>query len=99
MNLSDSLIVKYSNGLVNDVQNGAISSTKQGYPEEWLGKVGYQYGPRIYQYQELQEVGCVQYVGKTEMTEPGSELEYIKEHQTCQRERVRKEPMTTLREP
>ena len=97
-NLSDSLIVKYSNGLVNEVQNGVISSTKQGYPEEWLGKVGYQYGPRIYQYQELQEVGCVRYVGKTEMTEPGSELEYIKEHQTCQREMVRKEPMTTLRE-
>ncbi|MFA6371120.1 MAG: C69 family dipeptidase [Methanothrix sp.] len=82
--LSDSLIVKYSNGLVNDVQNGVITSTKQGYPEEWLGKVGYQYGPRIYQYQELQEIGCVQYVGKTERVVPGTELEYIKKHQTCQ---------------
>jgi len=82
--LSDSLIVKYSNGLVNDVQNGVIESTKVGYPKEWLGKVGYQYGPRIYQYQELQEIGCVQYVDKTVQVVEGTELEYIKENQTCQ---------------
>jgi len=93
--LSDSLIVKYSNGLVNDVQNGVISSTKQGYPKEWLANAGYQYGPRIYQYQELQEIGCVQYVGKSEKVEPGTELEYIKDNQTCQRA-GKKKPMKTL---
>ncbi len=82
--LSDSLIVKYSNGLVNAVQNGVIESTKVGYPKEWLGKVGYQYGPRIYQYQELQEIGCVQYVDKTVQVVEGTELDYIKENQTCQ---------------
>jgi dipeptidase len=83
--LSDSLIVKYSNGLVNEVQNGVIESTKVGYPKEWLGKVGYQYGPRIYQYQELQEIGCVQYVDKTVQVVADTELDYIKENQTCQK--------------
>lgn len=82
--LSDSLIVKYSNGMVNEVFNGVIESTKVGYPKEWLGKVGYQYGPRIYQYKELQEIGCVQYVDQTAHVMAGSELEYIKENQTCQ---------------
>ncbi|VVB73003.1 Peptidase family C69 [uncultured archaeon] len=97
--LSDMLVVKYSNGLVNDVQNGVIESTKKGYPNEWLSKVGYQYGPRIYQYKELQEIGCVEYVGKIENVLPGTELEYIKKHQTCQSERHRKKQQESGQEP
>ncbi len=84
--LSDRLIIKYCNGQVNEVINGEVESTRKGYPAEWLGKVGYQYGPRIYQYKELQETGCVLYVEKTETTKPGAELEYIRKYQTCRKE-------------
>ena len=83
--LSDRLIVKYCNGQVNEVINGEVNSTREGYPNEWLGKVGYQYGPRIYQYKELQDTGCVLYVGKKATTQPGAELEYIRQHQTCRK--------------
>ena len=74
--LSDRLIVKYSNMMVNDFANDTTYLT--GYPNEWLQNVSYQYGPRIYEYPELQEVQGLAYVNETVYTTPGNELNLIK---------------------
>lgn len=82
-NLADRLIVKYSNGMINDFENE--TTVLGGYPEWWLNETGYQYGPRIYQVEELRQLEGVVYVNETVQTNPGKELEYIKENQcpTC----------------
>ncbi len=77
--LADFLVVKYSNGMINDFQNN--TTIRQGYPNWWLNETGYQYGPRIYQYAELQNVSGLIYVNETAYTEPGNELNYIEENQ------------------
>jgi hypothetical protein len=74
--LSDQLIVKYSNLMVNDFANGTTHLT--GYPDPWLQDAGYQYGPRIYEYEELQDVIGLAYVNRTVYTTPGNELNLIK---------------------
>jgi dipeptidase len=78
-NLADILIVKYSNCMINDFQNN--TTIRAGYPNWWLNETGYQYGPRIYQYAELQNITGVKYVNETAYTEPGNELNYIEENQ------------------
>ena len=77
--LADLLIVKYSNGMINDFQNN--TTIRAGYPSWWLNESGYQYGPRIYQYAELQNLTGVKYVNETTYTKPGNELNYIEENQ------------------
>lgn len=77
--LADFLVVKYSNGMINDFQNN--TTIRQGYPNWWLNETGYQYGPRIYQYAELQNVSGLIYVNETAYTQPGNELNYIEENQ------------------
>lgn len=77
--LADFLVVKYSNGMINDFQNN--TTIRAGYPNWWLNTTGYQYGPRIYQYAELQNVSGLIYVNETAYTEPGNELNYIEENQ------------------
>lgn len=47
----------------------------------WLNETGYQYGPRIYQYAQLQNLTGVIYVNETAYTQPGNELNYINESQ------------------
>jgi len=74
--LSDQLVVKYSNMMVNDVINGTTSLP--GYPDAWLEENEYQYGPRIYQAEELQDVIGLAYVNRTVYTTPGNELNLIK---------------------
>ncbi|HWQ64571.1 MAG TPA: C69 family dipeptidase, partial [Methanospirillum sp.] len=73
-NLSDSLVAKYSNLMVTDLSTG--SSTNVGYPDWWLEKTGYQYGPRIYDYQGLEKTQGLVYVNKTVNASPGNELMY-----------------------
>ncbi len=77
--LADRLIVKYSNGMINDFENE--TTVLGGYPNWWLNETGYQYGPRIYQVEELRQLDGVVYVNETVQTNPGKELEYIKENQ------------------
>jgi dipeptidase len=77
--LADLLIVKYSNGMINDFQNN--TSIRAGYPNWWLNETGYQYGPRIYQYAQLQNITGLIYVNETVYTEPGNEVNYLQENQ------------------
>ncbi len=81
--LSDQLVVKYSNMMVNDFING--TTYLPGYPDAWLQDAGYQYGPRIYPDKELQNVVGLAYVNRTVYTTPGNELNLIK---TTQRTNV-----------
>jgi len=81
--LSDQLVVKYSNMMVNDFING--TTYLPGYPDSWLQDAGYQYGPRIYPDKELQNVVGLAYVNRTVYTTPGNELNLIK---TTQRTNV-----------
>ena len=77
--LADRLIVKYSNGMINDFENE--TTILGGYPNWWLNETGYQYGPRIYEVEELRQLDGVVYVNETVQTDPGTELEYIREYQ------------------
>jgi dipeptidase len=83
-NFADTLVAKYSNQLVNDPVNG--TSETVGYPDWWLEETGYQYGPRVYDYQGLQNTTGLVYVNKTVYTAPGNELAYIQETQRRQSE-------------
>lgn len=81
--LSDQLVVKYSNMMVNDFANGTTSLP--GYPDAWLQENKYQYGPRIYADKELKEVVGLAYVNVTVDTTPGNELNLIRETQRTNR--------------
>jgi hypothetical protein len=84
--LSDRLVVKYSNMRENDFANDTTYRT--GYPSAWLQDSGYQYGPRVYQYGELQEVTNLAYVNETIFTTPGNELAVIRQTQRTDRARI-----------
>jgi dipeptidase len=81
--LSDQLVVKYSNMMVNDFANG--TTAMPGYPDGWLQDAGYQYGPRIYPDKELQNVVGLAYVNMTLYTTPDNELNLIRETQRTNR--------------
>jgi dipeptidase len=74
-NLSDLLIAKYSNGFINDIKNN--KTICGGYPNWWLNETGYQYGPRIYQYAQLQKIPSLKYTNETEYTEHREELNHF----------------------
>lgn len=76
---SDYLVVRYSNQMVNDFAND--TTITPGYPDWWLEQVGYQYGPRVYDYEGLQETSGLVYTNTTVYTTPGNELNYIQETQ------------------
>lgn len=60
--LTAELIVKYANGLVTNPVTE--ETTEGGYPDWWYNETGYQYGPRIYQLEELRETEGLNYTGK-----------------------------------
>lgn len=62
-NLSDSLIISYSNGMIWDPVEKADSLA--GYPDWWYNISGYQYGPRVYDISGLEEISGLQYVNST----------------------------------
>jgi dipeptidase len=76
---SDTLVEKYSNQIVTNTTTG--SSQNPGYPDWWLNETRYQYGPRVYDYEGLQQVPGLSYVNQTVNTAPGNELKYIVETQ------------------
>jgi dipeptidase len=78
--LFEKLVVTYRNGQYNDIENQTISNI--GYPNWWLENSSYQYGPRVYDLQSLQEIPDVRYVGKTANVTSGDMIEYIRENQT-----------------
>lgn len=60
--LTAEMIVKYSNGLVTNPITE--ETTEGGYPDWWYDNTGYQYGPRIYQLEELRETEGLNYTGE-----------------------------------
>lgn len=52
--LATRLVVSYTCGMAKDPSNGQYSP--KGYPDWWLNETGYQYGPRVYRYSELQQM-------------------------------------------
>lgn len=81
--LSDRLVAGYSNMMESDFANGTTHRT--GYPGAWLQDSGYQYGPRVYQYEELRGVADLAYVNETIFTAPGNELAVIRQTQRTNR--------------
>jgi dipeptidase len=77
--LLETLIITYRNGQYNDIENKTISNI--GYPDWWLDYAGYQYGPRVYDLESLQDIDDVRYVGET-VNVTGDMIEYIRENQT-----------------
>ncbi|WP_231476555.1 dipeptidase [Methanoculleus sp. MH98A] len=61
--LTGTLIVTYSNGLITDPMTEAVE--EPGYPAWWLNETGYQYGPRVYQVEELRATDGLNYTGNT----------------------------------
>jgi dipeptidase len=61
--LSGTLVVTYSNGLITDPESGAVE--EPGYPAWWLNETGYQYGPRVYELDELRATGGLNYTGNS----------------------------------
>lgn len=75
--LTATLIVKYSNGLVTDPVTEAV--TEGGYPDWWYNETGYQYGPRVYQLDELRETPGLNYTGECVWVLKDSSFEEILE--------------------
>lgn len=79
-NLSDRLVVKYSNQMVHDAATG--KDEFPGYPDWWLDEAGYQYGPRVYEFEALQhQSGQLAYTNATIIAPPHEELSAIQESQ------------------
>lgn len=74
--LSDRLMAKYSNHMVHDTATGNDAFT--GYPGWWLEEADYQYGPRVYDFQELQEIPDLTYTNSTITSDPTREIETIR---------------------
>jgi hypothetical protein len=73
---SDMLVATYSNQVITDLSTGATRTP--GYPDWWLEETGYQYGPRVYDYEGLQKVPGLAYTNETVSTTPGNEVNYIR---------------------
>ena len=93
---SDLLVAKYSNQLVTDPATGA--SETPGYPDWWLEETGYQYGPRVYDYEGLQKVPGLAYTNETVTTTPGNEVNYIRKTQQKPFTGTSFDPITTTLE-
>ncbi len=79
---ADSLVVKYSNQMLTNTSTG--KSEFAGYPDWWLERAGYQYGPRVYDYQALQKTGELPYTNTTICSDPGKELDLLRSSQKYQ---------------
>ncbi|MBN2735197.1 MAG: C69 family dipeptidase [Methanomicrobiaceae archaeon] len=73
--LTATLIVKYSNGLVTNPVTEDV--TEGGYPDEWYNETGYQYGPRVYQFDELRDTPGLDYTNKTVLVKRDSTFDQI----------------------
>lgn len=58
-NLSDELIIRYSNGMIWDPEQK--TDLLAGYPDWWYNLSGYQYGPRVYDVPGLNEIQGLYY--------------------------------------
>jgi len=74
-NLTATMIVQYSNGILTDPITGVVE--EPGYPDWWYNDTGYQYGPRIYQYEELRDTPGLMYTGERVQVQKGSLFEWI----------------------
>lgn len=73
--LTATLIVKYSNGLVTNPVTEAVS--EGGYPDGWYDETGYQYGPRVYQLEELRATEGLNYTNESVWVPKDSSFEEI----------------------
>ncbi|TAJ44677.1 dipeptidase [Methanofollis fontis] len=60
--LSAMLVVKYSNRLITDPETEAVD--EPGYPAWWYQMAEYQYGPRLYDLQDLRATAGLNYTGE-----------------------------------
>lgn len=56
------LVVKYSNGLITDPTTEAVDEA--GYPAWWYQEAEYQYGPRVYDLEDLRATPGLNYTGE-----------------------------------
>lgn len=61
--LSAMLVVKYSNGLITDPTTEAVDEA--GYPAWWYQEAEYQYGPRVYDLEDLRATPGLNYTGES----------------------------------
>ena len=76
-NLSGTLIVKYANGLITDPLTGAVD--EPGYPAWWYQAAGYQYGPRVYDLEDLRATEGLNYTGRSVWVQKNASFEEILE--------------------
>lgn len=75
--LTGTLIVTYANGLVTDPATEAVE--EPGYPAWWLNETGYQYGPRIYELDELRAASGLNYTGSSVLVPKNATFADIRE--------------------
>jgi len=76
-NLSGTLIVKYANGMITDPLTGAVD--EPGYPAWWYQAAGYQYGPRVYDLEDLRATEGLNYTGRSVWVRENASFEEILE--------------------
>lgn len=76
--LTGRLIVTYANGLVTDPVTEAVD--EPGYPAWWLDETGYQYGPRVYELDELRATGGLNYTESTVWVPKNATFREIREY-------------------
>jgi len=76
-NLSGTLIVKYANGMITDPLTGAVD--EPGYPAWWYQAAGYQYGPRVYDLEDLRATEGLNYTGRSVWVQKNASFEEILE--------------------
>jgi len=75
--LSAMLVVKYSNGLITDPATEDVD--EPGYPAWWYQEAEYQYGPRVYDLEQLRNTPGLNYTGESVWVPKNVSFDQIKE--------------------
>lgn len=75
--LAGMLVVKYSNGMITDPETEDVDEA--GYPAWWYQAAGYQYGPRVYDLDQLRTTEGLNYTGRNVWVPENASFEEILE--------------------